>query len=182
MDIELVPMQKDHIEVVRKWRNSKEVSQYMYTEDIISSEAQQKWFEFISKSDKFKYWIIKYDNHLVGVANLSDIDYRNKSAFWAFYLGDTSVRGAGIGGKVEYHILKYVFEELGFHKLNCEVLGFNELVINMHKKFGFIEEGMFKEHIFKNDEYHDVYRLAIFANEWEKNKEALNNKVYRKKK
>ena len=181
-DIELIPIKDDHIELVRKWRNSKEVSQYMYTEDVISSESQKEWFKYISNSDNYKYWMISYNNQLLGVVNLYDIDTRNQSAFWAFYLGDTSVRGAGIGGKVEYQILKYVFDELKFHKLNCEVLGFNELVINMHKKFGFIQEGIFKEHIFKNNKYHNVYRLAIFANEWERNKEALFTKVYRKKK
>jgi UDP-4-amino-4,6-dideoxy-N-acetyl-beta-L-altrosamine N-acetyltransferase len=181
-DIELIPMTDDHIELVRKWRNSKEVSQYMYTEDNISAESQKKWFDYISSSNKFKYWMISYDGRLLGVVNLYEIDYKNKSAFWAFYLGDTSVRGAGIGGKVEYNILKYVFDELNFHKLNCEVLGFNELVIKMHIKFGFVQEGIFKEHISKNNEYYDVYRLAIFAKDWQRNKETLFTKVYRKKK
>ena len=51
MDIKLVPMQKEHIELVREWRNSKEVSQYMYTENYISLEAQKEWFDFISNSD-----------------------------------------------------------------------------------------------------------------------------------
>ena len=111
MDIELIPMKEDHIELVRKWRNSKEVSQYMYTEDIISFEAQKKWFEFISNSDKYIYWIVKYDNRLLGVVNLYEIDNRNKTAFWAFYLGDTSVRGAGIGGNscASMHLIS-VFE------------------------------------------------------------------------
>jgi UDP-4-amino-4,6-dideoxy-N-acetyl-beta-L-altrosamine N-acetyltransferase len=180
MDIELIPLNQEHLELVRKWRNSKEVGQYMYTDDFISPEQQLKWFKNVSTSDKYEYWMISYQDNLLGVVNLYDIDPRNKRTFWAFYLGDSSVRGVGIGGKVEYHILSYVFDELKFHKLCCEVLGFNEAVIKMHKKYGFKEEGIFKEHINKNNQFYDVYRLAIFNTDWEENKENIFKKVYRR--
>ena len=90
------------------------------------------------------------------------------------------MRGAGIGGKVEYNILSYVFDTLKYHKLCCEVLGFNEVVIKMHKKFGFKEEGIFKEHIYKNNQFHHVYRLAIFRKDWLALRDALKERVYRR--
>ena len=70
MDIELIPLQKEHLKLVRNWRNSKEVSQYMYTEEVITEEAQIQWYNLVSKSDKYKYWLISYNNKLLGVVNL----------------------------------------------------------------------------------------------------------------
>ena len=181
MDIELIPLKTEHLEIVRTWRNAKDVAQYMYTEDYISKQDQIRWFDRISVSKTHKYWIIYYNKIHVGVVYLYDIDARNKRAFWGFYLGDASIRGAGIGGKVEYHILSYVFDTLNLHKLCCEVLGSNEAVINMHKKFGFVEEGFFREHICKNDQFYDVYRLGILADDWKKLKESLKRRVYRER-
>ncbi|GAK91041.1 hypothetical protein JCM19297_2486 [Nonlabens ulvanivorans] len=44
-DIKLIPLTEDKLELVRAWRNSTEVSSYMYTESIITAEQQLNWFE-----------------------------------------------------------------------------------------------------------------------------------------
>ena len=60
-DIKLRELKAEDIEMVRNWRNSKEVSQYMYTENHISPEQQKDWFEKISKDSSAQYWIIEYE-------------------------------------------------------------------------------------------------------------------------
>ena len=177
-DIELVPLTENDIELVREWRNSPEVSQYMYTEDPISKEQQEKWFKKISQEETSKYWIIKYDNNKIGVANLADIDRRNSKCFWGFYLGDSSIRGQGIGAKIEYNVLKYVFEEIKLNKLCGEVFSFNEKVVKMHEKFGFRREGYLRNHIQKSNKFHDVVVIGLLAVEWNQVKDVLRKKIY----
>ena len=177
-DIELVELTADHIEMVREWRNSKEVSSYMYSQNQISKEQQERWFQKVSKDDSCRYWLIKYDGKFLGLASVTGIDKVLSSCYWAFYLGDTSVRGAGIGGKVEYHVLKYVFEELGLNKLRCEVFVFNDKVIKMHEKFGFRREAYYREHAQIDDEFKDVVGLAMLKSEWNKTKALIKSMVY----
>ena len=43
MDVNLIPLIKEDIELVRSWRNLEEVSKFMYTDDYISKENQEKW-------------------------------------------------------------------------------------------------------------------------------------------
>jgi UDP-4-amino-4,6-dideoxy-N-acetyl-beta-L-altrosamine N-acetyltransferase len=166
MDVKLVPLAKDEIELVRTWRNSDDVAKYMYTETKISRAQQNKWFESIQKRNDCKYWIIEYDNRKLGLASLTGIDRVLQSCYWAFYLGDRSIRGAGVGSKVEYNVLVYVFEELKLNKLRCEVLVENSKVIRMHEKFGFRREAYYREHCMKNDRKLDVVGLAILKKEW----------------
>lgn len=180
MDIVLKPLSSEDLEQVRAWRNSEEVSSYMYSDEKISEEQQIKWFEKIKQSTNSKYWIIQYDEKNLGLVSITDINNNLKSCFWAFYLGDQSVRGAGIGGKVEYNILKYVFEELKLNKLRCEVFVFNDNVIKMHEKFGFRREAYYREHCFKNGKFQDVVGLAMLKSEWEVLKENLYKKIYLK--
>jgi|SRR6185437_11077 len=179
-DIELKQLQHEDIEIVRNWRNSEDVSKYLYTNEIISKEQQEKWFENVSKDNCQKYWIIEYEGRKLGLASLYGMKHDFKSAYWAFYLGDTSIRGAGIGSKVEYNILKIVFDEMNFNKLLCEVFVFNDAVIKMHEKFGFRRESYFREHIMKDGQFYDVVGLSILKRDWDMVKEFHKNKIYNK--
>ncbi|HOU98298.1 MAG TPA: UDP-4-amino-4,6-dideoxy-N-acetyl-beta-L-altrosamine N-acetyltransferase [Bacteroidales bacterium] len=179
-DIKLQELTEQHLELVRNWRNSIEVSQYMYTDEIISKEQQIAWFKKVSSNPSYKYWIISYNEKYLGVANLYDINKNLSSCYWAFYLGDTSIRGAGIGAKVEFNVLKYVFEELNLNKLRCEVFVFNDMVIKMHEKFGFRREAYYREHCFKNGKFQDAVGLAMLKSEWEQIKDIMKIKIYGK--
>lgn len=177
-DIKLRDLKEDDLEMVRNWRNSKEVSQYMYTEDHISSKQQKAWFERISKDSSAKYWIIEYEDRPLGLVSITEISRVFDSCFWAFYLGDSSVRGGGIGSKIEYNILKCVFEELGLNKLRCEVLVTNPSVIAMHEKFGFRREAYYRDHVLKGDQHFDVVGLAMLKREWLQLKDFHYNRIY----
>lgn len=176
-DICLRKLTIEDIELVRNWRNSKEVASYMYTENHITREEQEEWFKSINPETS-RYWIIKYDNQKLGLASLSGISPVFQSCFWAFYLGDTSVRGAGIGAKVEYNVLEYVFDELQLNKLRCEVFVSNDRVINMHEKFGFRREAYYREHCIKGNQKLDVVGLAMLKAEWDVLKPQLKQKIY----
>jgi UDP-4-amino-4,6-dideoxy-N-acetyl-beta-L-altrosamine N-acetyltransferase len=178
MDIELNPLTREDLELVRAWRNSPEVSAYMYTDQEITREQQASWFERIKDDTRSKYWIITYGEKKVGLVSLTDISSVLQSCSWAFYLGDTSIRGAGIGLKTEYNVLRYVFEELKLNKLRCEVFVFNDKVIRMHEKIGFRREAYFREHCPKNGKFEDVVGLAMLRSEWESTKELIRRTVY----
>jgi UDP-4-amino-4,6-dideoxy-N-acetyl-beta-L-altrosamine N-acetyltransferase len=178
MDIELIPLMADDLELVRGWRNSPEVSAYMYTDAQISAEQQRSWFEKVRDDPRSRYWIIQYEGKKTGVVSLTDINHTLNSCYWAFYLGDTSIRGAGIGLKTEYHVLRYVFEELKLNKLRCEVFVFNDKVIKMHERVGFRREAYYREHCIKNGEFIDVVGLAMLKSEWERNKEVIRSGIY----
>ena len=107
-------------------------------------------------------------------------DRRNRRCYWAFYIVSPNVRGKGVGTSAEYFVLRHVFDELNLNRLCCEVLDFNQGVVRMHKSFGFVEEGIFRKHVFKGDEPHDVICLAMLREDWEQKKEALaRNEIQR---
>lgn len=179
-DIKLVKLEKPDIELVRGWRNSPEVYSYMYTDGVITPEQQEGWFDRINRDQSSIYWIIEYAGKKMGLASLNGIDHTLQSCYWAFYLGVVGSRNAGIGAKVEYQIMKYVFEELKLNKLRCEVFVSNEKVITMHEKFGFRREAYYREHCIKGNSKLDVVGLAILKSEWLILKDILRTKIYGK--
>ncbi len=169
----LRPLGPDALELVRAWRNSPAVAQYMYTADPISAGQQQAWYARVSADPSVRYWLIYYQDRPVGVANLSAISAQNRSCSWAFYLGEAQLQGSGIGARVELAVLEYVFEELKLNKLSCEVFVTNEKVVAMHEKFGFRREAYFRQHIYKDNAFLDVVGLAMLRREWQQLREAL---------
>jgi len=178
MDVKLTQLSEDDLEMVRKWRNSENVAKYMYTDEKITSDQQKNWFAAIRDRQDCQYWIIEYDGQKIGVANLVDINKTFQSCYWAFYLGDSSVRGAGIGKKVEYNVLSYVFDKMKLNKLNCEVFVENDRVIKMHEKFGFRREAYYREHCIKGDHKLDVVGLAMLQSEWNQLKHIHRQNIY----
>lgn len=180
MDIQLRLLQEVDLEKVRGWRNSPEVAQYMYTEELITKVQQKAWFNKVKDDKSSQYWIIEYDKKSIGLASLTNINPILSSCYWAFYLGDTTLRGGGVGSKVEFNILRYVFEELNLNKLRCEVLISNPKVISLHEKFGFRREAYYRQHVKKNGVFHDAVGLAMLKQEWKAIKSYLESKIYRR--
>lgn len=148
------------------WRNSPEVAAYMYTDHRISQAEHDRWFAAVRAAEDRRYWIILMEGAPVGLANLARIDPAARRCEWAYYLGEASTRGRGLGSRIEYIVLRHVFETLGLNKLCCEVLLDNEGVWKLHETFGFLREALFREHVFKAGRFQDVVGLGMLRSDW----------------
>ena len=161
---EIQPADREQILV---WRNMPEVASYMYNDNYITSEEHSRWFQHAMNDPSRQYWIIQFEGTDIGVVNLYDIDQKHLRCYWAFYIADPGMRGKGIGPFVEVSILRHVFDNLQFNKLCCEVLTSNDSVIQLHRSFGFEQEGYYRQHILKGETFVDVVALAILRFEWQ---------------
>ncbi|WP_271808466.1 UDP-4-amino-4,6-dideoxy-N-acetyl-beta-L-altrosamine N-acetyltransferase [Clostridium beijerinckii] len=179
MSLVLRKIKENDLENIMKWRMMPQVTKYMYTDPVLNLDKQKAWFSEIQKSYKELYWIIEIDNTEIGVLSINNIDNYNKRCTWAYYIGDTSFRGRGIATTLECNIYNYVFDVLNLNKLCCEVFEFNDKVINIHKKFGSEIEGIFRQHIYKNGEFHNIVCMGITKKIWNNIKGQYNyEKIY----
>ena len=168
------PEDKDRI---REWRNLPAVRQYMLTDHIIAAEEHSRWFEKIGKDPAGRYWIIQRDGQGVGLIHLYDINERHKRCYWGFYIVNPELRGKGVGSFAWYCVLKCAFEELQLNKVCSEVLASNQASVEMHKGFGFVQEGVCRQHVLKDGIPVDVIALGMLRQEWLKNKAAVEGKL-----
>ncbi len=162
---------------VRQWRNLPAVARYMYTDGEIAEAEHAVWFARVLVDPSCTYWIITCDGADVGLACITGIDRAHSRCSWAFYIASSDLRGRGVGSVVEYSVLSHVFDTLGLEKLCCEVLDLNGPVIEMHKRFGFTEEGRLRRHIRKGGTWHDVIVLAMLRDGWLANKPAIEERL-----
>ncbi|WP_367987885.1 UDP-4-amino-4,6-dideoxy-N-acetyl-beta-L-altrosamine N-acetyltransferase [Vibrio sp. NTOU-M3] len=173
--MDFIPLSPNDLDMILEWRNAPEVRSKMYTSHEISLEEHKAWFKRL-KEDKTKaYFLAQLNGKAVGVVGFSEINIVHRIATWAFYTSPNAPRGTG--SLMEYYALEYAFTALKLHKLRCEVLGFNQVVVKLHKKFGFIEEGKHRDAFFDGQAYHDIVHLGILAQEWEAVKSDLQTKL-----
>jgi UDP-4-amino-4,6-dideoxy-N-acetyl-beta-L-altrosamine N-acetyltransferase len=168
MSYRLRLLRASDLETVMHWRMRPEVTRYMYSDPQLTLQGQQAWFDKISVSPRDRVWIIELLDgaRAVGLLSLSDIDPVHRRCAWAYYLGDTEVRGAGLAKSLELNVYAHVFDTLGLNKLWCEVLAFNDRVVSLHEKFGSQVEGRMRQHICKDGQFHDVVRMGIVRADW----------------
>lgn len=157
------------------WRNHPEVRKYMYTRHEISLEEHISWWKRTKENKRQKYFMYEYEGVALGVVGFVDIDCRNMNCSWAFYASPDAPRGTG--SKMEFLALDFVFKTLGLKKIFCEVLDFNTSVIKLHKKFGFNIEGVFRKHHKFNEDFIDIYRMALIDDEWEEMREDIESRL-----
>ena len=162
------------------WRNLPEIRRWMYTDHVIAQAEHDRWFAGILTDPTRRYWIIELDGRPVGLANLADIQPTARRATWAYYLADPAVRGRGVGAYTEFFVIEYVFAELGFNKLWCEVLLDNEAVWKLHEAFGFQREALFRAHAWKDGAPADVVGLGLLAQDWPAQREAMAQRLLAK--
>ena len=177
-DFTLKPMSEMDLPTVLQWRNSERVRANMYTDHVIPLQEHHAWFSRAKDDPKAKYFVFEHKGTPVGVVNIVQIDDRNRKCYWGFYLGEMDASKA-CGPAMEFLALEYMFTTLHMHKVCCEVFSFNESVIKLHKKFGFIEEGTFVDHVLKNDVYEDTVSLAIFKDSWDMLRQKLEKLCFR---
>ncbi len=161
---------EEDLGLIMKWRMMPEITKFMYTDPKLTIAQQHVWYNESVKNDRNYIRIINCDGVDIGLYSITDI-YKGMNCFWAYYIADLSFQGKGLGTILECNNYDFAFDVLEVHKVSCEVLSFNKRVIEIHQKFGSKIEGIFKEHILKNNEYLDIVRMAILKNEWYKIRE-----------
>lgn len=174
-EYELIDVSEKHKKLILNWRNSEHVRLNMFVERVITEEEHNTWFENMKKGNKIIAKLLLLKGKPIGFVNFTDIDHKNNKCYWGFYIGDKEAP-KGSGTIMAFLALNYIFEEFSLRKLCAEVLEFNKISINYHKKLGFVEEGRLKKHIFKNNQYIDVIIMALFRENWGIIKEQLLKK------
>ncbi len=162
--MQFVTVEEKHLKLILKWRTSEFVTRYMYTDIENNMEEQKKWFQSIQNDSNSCYWILVYKNQPIGLVSLTNINLRDKRAYWNFYIGEQEY--SMLGGFIGPYMYNYAFENLGMNKLMGEVMEENGGIRKIHLKQGAREVGYLTEHIYKYGKYHNVYIFEMTKKMW----------------
>jgi UDP-4-amino-4,6-dideoxy-N-acetyl-beta-L-altrosamine N-acetyltransferase len=167
--VQLRAIEYDDLPLLVKWRNDPDIYQYFYEQEPLSLAMQRAWFEKLLQRSDERLWLIeaRETGEAIGTVGLVHIDWRNRKAEWGrFLIYPDEYRHGGYGSEVESLILRYFFDHMNMNRLQCEVFADNENVVALHTKFGFRQEGLFQEYVYKNGQYCSVAYLALLRSDY----------------
>lgn len=166
----------EDLEMVRTWRNSKEVSEHMYTDYIITYESQVEWFNSLSANKKVKYLIVCSKEVPIGMVYLTNIDSISKHCEWGLYIGEPKYRLRGAGAIAAYKLINHAFFDLGMNKIMSFVLTTNTDSLKLTESLGMERFAYLKDHCFKQGRYIDMIGYNITRTNWIKLNEYFKTK------
>ncbi|MGO1468950.1 MAG: UDP-4-amino-4,6-dideoxy-N-acetyl-beta-L-altrosamine N-acetyltransferase [Tissierella sp.] len=166
--IYLSPLEKEHIETVRQWRNDPDIRKYFFSSHFINKLQQDEWFERYSRDNSQVSFAIlnKDDNKIIGTIGLSKIDHYHQRAEMGTMIGDKNSWGKGVGSEATNLIVEYAFNNLNLQKVYCYIADDNIGSIKKNEKVGFKKEGNLRKHAFINGTFKDVTMMAILKEDY----------------
>lgn len=159
------PVEEKDLEKIRKLRNDPSTWMNLTDIDLVDSESQKVWLRALSKQKKSKrYFSVFIKNKFLGLIRMDEFDWTNRSVRIGCDVAK-EYRGLGYGTKMMEMAVHYCFNYLNMHRLWLLVLDFNKAAHHVYEKVGFVEEGRYREAIFRDGKYCDYILMSLLRKE-----------------
>lgn len=146
------------------WFNDPKVCEYNGHYRVPNTkEKTLKYIESLANSsDTIVFAIVENEtNKHVGNVSLSKINWIDRDADISIIIGEKDAWGKGYAKETWRLLIDYGFNVLNLHRIYCGTHKENIGMQKVAQSLGMIEEGVFKEAIFKKGQYFDIIRYAI---------------------
>ncbi|PTS95975.1 N-acetyltransferase [Pedobacter sp. HMWF019] len=104
----------------------------------------------------------------IGNISLQGINWIDRNAEIAFLLGEKAYWGKGVMYEAGALILDHAFTVLNLHRIYCGTSSENIGMQKLALKLGMEQEGIRKEAIYKQGEYHDIIEYGLLSLNYKK--------------
>lgn len=158
--VSIRPIKITDTSYIVEWRNNPRVRHNFIFRETFTEKMHINWFNTKVETGEVAQFIIEADNIPVGSTYLRDIDRINNSAEFGIFIGNDSFIGCGIGKEATKLLLSYAFEKMELHRVFLRVLSYNKRAIATYEHCGFSLEGVAKDMVLLDNQYHDVIFMS----------------------
>lgn len=103
---------------------------------------------------------------IIGLLELSGIQWSHRTAYIGIGIGDPTYRGRGMGEDALTLGLRFAFYELNLYRVWLTVIGYNAPAIALYERLGFVREGAYREHVERDGSRYDMFVYGLLRREW----------------
>ncbi|OGG01680.1 hypothetical protein A2Z33_05570 [Candidatus Gottesmanbacteria bacterium RBG_16_52_11] len=168
--LRIVPLEKRHLEPLRLHRNHIETFSYLTSALPVTEKSQLFWYKTVTTDPTKMYFAIENKSgKFIGFVRLDEWDRVNRSIRAGIDIV-ADERRHGLATECYGVLLKYLFRQLGVHRVWLLVAQFNHAAVRLYEKIGFIPEGCYRDALFRNGEFHDYMIMSLLETEYGKKK------------
>lgn len=158
-------LEREDLTQLRDWRNSLEIRSRTREFKPLNMLDQEKWFSSYANDNIM--FAIEAEGVLIGVCGLTHINWKNRSAEWSWYIGDSNYKSKGLGRHILYLLCEYCFMELGLHRFWAEIYVIDDNnPISMYEHWGFKLDGTIRDTYWWCGQWHPSVFMSMLDTEW----------------
>ncbi len=168
--VKLIALEEEHIEMLRVLTNDPEFEKMVVGWAFpISKADQKKWFDNCKNDlSNLRYVISTEEDGPVGLIGLKNIDWKNGIADGGgMRIAKKNIRTKGLATDAWLTLMRYAFEELRLNRVNGSALMHNIASQRVCAKVGFKQEGIMRQAVYKNGQFHDLILYGCLKSDYE---------------
>lgn len=143
------------------WRNHPDVRRAMFTQHEITPPEHQAWFA--RATPECARLIVLEGPTAIGFAQFNNVAPDGVSD-WGFYARPGMPKGTGT--KLGHAALEHAFDTLKLHKVFAQVMAGNLASLALHRRLGFVEEGLLRDQKLIQGSHHSLVHFGLLQHEW----------------
>ena len=172
--IYLIPIEEQHLDeyYAKLSKVSYESRKNTGSKMIITKAGLRNYISRISSdSSREDFFIVnKENNEIVGEVVINDIDLNNRAANTRIAIFQQKDYNKKFGTEAISLMLHFGFRMYNLHRIELQVYSFNEGAIHVYEKLGFKKEGVLRDYLYFDNQYHDAIVMSILKTEFENSK------------
>jgi aminoglycoside 6'-N-acetyltransferase len=117
--------------------------------------------------DAYGLFVVEVDGERAGTLQFERANERSRIANLGGLAIHPDFRGAHVGDNAARLFQRYLVDELGYHRLQMEIYGFNERAMRHARRVGFTREGVRRKAYWRNEQWVDGVLYGLLADELE---------------
>ena len=166
--IRLRPLEDGDLERTRAWVNDPEVARLVNRVLPVTPVEHRDWYQRVVTDRHqviFAMEVIANAAH-VGNCGLKGLDPRARKAELWMYLGDRDSWGKGYGTEACVALCRFGFERLNLNRIHLYTPVYNQRAVALYEKVGFKTEGVLRQDVFQDGQYHDAVVMGLLRQEF----------------
>lgn len=163
--IRLEPLRSEHFDGYWPMLTDPEGSRLTGTHAQFTVEQVQAWLGGAKDRHDRADWAIvdRADGTVLGEVVLNELDEDNASMAFRISLVGSRVYGRGYGTKATRLVVGYGLDVVGLHRIHLGVYDFNPRAQRVYEKCGFVKEGVARDTLHWDGDWHDEVLMSILA-------------------
>jgi RimJ/RimL family protein N-acetyltransferase len=129
-------LKREDSELLREWRNSPKIAQFMEYREYITPEMQQAWFDSVNNNNNL-YFIIELSGNKIGLFNAKNIDWEGKTFEAGVFFWDDTLWNSETPLKVVITFADFGFRFIKDFTIYARILKSNHRAIRFNTQLGF---------------------------------------------
>lgn len=113
--------------------------------------------------DAFGLFVVEVDGARAGTIHFSRANQRSRIADLGGLAVHPDFRGRKVGDETARLVQRYLLDDLGYHRLQLEIYGFNERALAHAERSGFVREGVRRKAYWRGGEWVDGVLYGLVA-------------------